>query len=66
MDGAFPLNVAAYKGHVECLKLLLKAPGVNAAQVNEKSGWFPLNVAAYNGHVECLKLLLKAPGVNAL
>ena len=65
-DGWTPLHWAAYKGHVECVRLLLAAPGidVNKADKNKKYGWTPLIWAVVKGHVECVRLLLAAPGID--
>jgi len=57
-NGGFPLLLAAQAGHVECVRLLLRAPGVQVTQTSEKSGNFPLLQAAGNGHAECVRLLL--------
>jgi ankyrin repeat protein len=54
------VNIAAYNGHTDCLKVLLDAGG----DVNECSsdGRSPIYIAACNGHADCLKLLLGAGG----
>jgi ankyrin repeat protein len=43
-----PLHLAANKGHIEVVKLLIE----HGAYVNAKNnnGWAPLHEAAYNGH----------------
>ena len=60
--GRTPLYEAAFKGHTECVKLLLAAPGIDVNKAN-KDGETPLYWAAYNGHSECVRLLLAAPGI---
>ena len=50
------LNFAASKGHIQCVKLLIKF----GAEVDfpELDGWTPLHCAVLDGYVECVKLLL--------
>ena len=62
-DGETPLNLAAGKGHAECVLTLLAAPGIDVNKVSN-NGKTPLTKAAGNGHAECLNLLLAAPGIN--
>ena len=56
-NGAAPLYLAATKGHVEMVGLLLKK-GADLA-VSNNSGWTPLHSAANEGHVEVVELLLE-------
>ena len=55
-DGEAPLHWAAYKDHLEIVKLLL----ANHADANwqDNDGKTPLHCAAHNGHLEIVKLLL--------
>jgi ankyrin repeat protein len=53
--------MAAQRGHVEVVRLLLGA-GANFEQ-GTSSGWSPLLVAAWSGHVGVVNLLLEA-GAN--
>ena len=55
--------LAAQKGHLDVLKLLIKAGG-DVNQLREGGG-SPLIVASGEGHVECVKVLLAA-GAYAL
>ena len=56
--GETPLYWAAFKGHTECVKLLIEAK----ADVNKANeyGYTPLYWAALLGHTECVKLLIDA------
>ena len=54
--GRMSLYLAARKGHIEVLKLLLdKGADISVANAD---GWTPLNAAASSGHLEVVKLLL--------
>jgi ankyrin repeat protein len=55
--GWTPLHEAAWKGHVEIIRLLLQ----NGAEVNAKNnyGYTPLHYAACNGHIDILHLLVE-------
>ena len=57
-DGATPLYMAAQKGQLKVLHLLVKA----TADINKSmnGGVTPLMVAAWQGHADCLRLLLGA------
>ena len=59
-----PLYLAAMKGHIEVVKLLLdKGADISVAHAD---GWTPLNAAATRGHLEVVKLLLdKGADYNA-
>ena len=61
--GWTPLHTVAYKGHGECVKLLLAAPGIDVNRANEY-GNTPLILAAKAGHTECVKLLLAAQKID--
>eukprot|EP00122_Pirum_gemmata_P007899 Pgem_evm2s7264 len=54
-----PLSEAAEKGHVDCLKELIKAKA-DVDKVNGTENWTPLHIAAFEGHVECLNELINA------
>jgi ankyrin repeat protein len=63
-DGYTALMIAAEKGHLDAVKVLL----ANKADVKAKSiaGWTALHVAAQNGHEAVVKsLLIKKPDINA-
>ena len=62
-NGTTPLVLAAQKGHTECVRLLLAAPGIDVNKAN-KDGTTPLSWAAQKGHTENVSLLLAAPGIN--
>ena len=64
--GSTPLFKAIWNGHVEVVKLLLSAPGVD---VNKAGSTFanpatPLNIACSKDHTEIVELLLAAPGID--
>ena len=54
-DGWTPLNNAAKRGHIECVKSLLAA-GANKDQANIH-GHTPLDTAAEKGHTEIVAVL---------
>ena len=53
---AFPVFIACYQGHAECLSLLIN----HGAQLDkaDKQGATPTYIACQNGHKECLSLLI--------
>lgn len=50
------LHLAAAKGRVGCVKLLIDAGAKR--NVQEKDGLTPLHLAVYHGHVKCVNLLI--------
>jgi ankyrin repeat protein len=56
-EGFSPLFIAAQKGHVDILKLLIKAEG-DVNQVTKEDKVSPLMIASVNGFVEAVELLL--------
>ncbi len=54
---------ACYKGHEECVRLLLPVDGIdlNAANIDQYTA---LMIACYNGHDECVRLLLAQNGID--
>ena len=55
-DGFTPCLVACYKGHAECVKVLL-ALGADPNRTSEGEGETPCMRAAVHGHVACLEAL---------
>lgn len=53
------LMAAAYKGHAECVRLLLQEVRMQNAE-----GWTALMLAAQNEHHECVKLLIFEGGMQ--
>jgi ankyrin repeat protein len=55
-QGATPAWIACYKGHTECLSLLIN----HGAQLDkaDNKGATPAFIACQNGHTECLSLLI--------
>ena len=51
--------LAAYKGHAECVGLLIEA-GANPDLTTLEGGSAPLHIAARSGHVEVVRLLIAA------
>ena len=62
--GATPLFLAAQQGHVDLVRLLLAAHGINPnlGMLGQKTT--PLIIAAYKGHEEVVKILLTASSVR--
>jgi cytohesin len=55
-NGSTPLHIAAYKGHVEIVKILLdRGADLNA---KDNTGHAPLHWAAIEGHVDVVRVLL--------
>lgn len=54
------LHVAATKGHVEVVKVLLNKLGPNICYSRDRDGQAPLHVAATNGKVQVVEELLQA------
>jgi len=54
-DGMTPLCIAAWDGHLECLKLILES----GANIRDDHNLCALNFAAKQGHLECVRELLK-------
>ena len=52
------LYIAAQRGHLDVVKLLLKYEGININQAT-KGGFTPLHIAAQHGHLDVVKLLLQ-------
>ena len=55
-DGATPLFVAALKGHLEVVRLLVES-GANKDQGTTDKGATPLYIAAEKGHLEVVRFL---------
>lgn len=56
-NGATPLHVCAYHGHLDCLAWLLEK-GAHADH-KDSNGAAAVHFAAASGHLECLKLLIE-------
>ena len=50
-------HVAARKGELDCLRLLLEADR-SLCEEGDSKGATPLHVCAYHGHIDCLRCLL--------
>ena len=50
-------------GHLDVVRELLGADGIQANQANQKSQT-PINIAADSGHVDVVRLLLSVPGID--
>ena len=63
--GSSPLLVAASRGDIQSIKLLLATPHVDL-NVARNDGWNALMLAAFKGHAECIRMLLESGAdVNA-
>ena len=64
-DGDTPLHDAALGGHLEVVRVLLKHPAVDGADLTAQcrarnnDGWTALHKAAEDGHLEICRLLLQ-------
>jgi ankyrin repeat protein len=61
------LHLAAHKGQVEALKLILETPGIDKQallEMQDKFGYTSLHWAAYKGHAEAVKTILETPGID--
>ncbi len=65
-DGQTALVIAAEKGHIETVQVLLTTPGINIDAANNKDGSTALMFAAQNGHTNIVNTLIdKGADVNA-
>lgn len=55
--GQTPLHIAAQKGDISIVRLLLDSKTVNV-NAQDSSGATPLHLASENGHIEVVKLLV--------
>ena len=77
--GTTPLHWAVETGRTECLRILVKVPGIDANKAEVKNrviyldkvegggmmaGYTPLHLAAEKDRPECIKLLLTVPGID--
>ncbi len=58
------LHWPAYQGRVECVKLLLSAPGIEVNKRSEDGWWTPLKAAKIQNRTECARLLREAGGTE--
>ena len=61
-DGATPLYMAAKRGNLKVLEILLKKKGIKVNMANE-NGRTALFIASENGHEKVVELLLKKKGI---
>ena len=65
-DGEWaPLHWASYNGHLEVVRLMVAAGGVELLQGKTKDDMLPVHVAAYKGHLEVVRLMVAAGGPGA-
>lgn len=60
-SGASPMHVAAAKGYMEVLQLILQCPNVNV-NCRDNDGWTPLHAAAHWGQERVCELLCEHGG----
>ena len=58
MSGTTPLNIAAYRGHIDVVRLLLQQPNIDITIADEDGT--PKQSAQKRGHTEIVKLLKEA------
>jgi len=58
-----PLSLAAWNGHLEAVKFLLKEARADV-QSKDEDGWTPLSWAAKEGHLETVKFLVQEAGAD--
>lgn len=63
-DGSTPTHLAARKGHLELIQLLIKY-GADVSMAND-SGNTPLHDAAYSGNEETVRLLIKQEAKHSI
>ena len=57
-----PLHLAAFFGHLDICKLLLRQPGINPyALIDPDTGHQPVHFAAQKGYTDIVRLFLKEP-----
>ena len=54
-----PFHIAAFYGHADCLRVLVKAASL-LMNTRNKSGMTPLLLAAQKGYAQCVKTLVDA------
>eukprot|EP00981_Chlorochromonas_danica_P008338 scaffold2131_cov109-Ochromonas_danica.AAC.1 len=55
--GVTALHIAAAKGHVEMVQLLMLHPAIAVNALDSENGWTPVHYACFHGHVEVVKHL---------
>ena len=63
MSECFALGIAAERGDLQSLRMLLTVPGIEINQ-SELLGSTALHLAALNGHVQCVEALLQVSGID--
>ena len=62
-EGSRPIHLAAGRGRLDSVKLLVEEAGVNHKQRNAE-GLSPLDLAASNGHLEIVRYLVEERGMD--
>mmetsp|Transcript_21548 Transcript_21548/g.52460 ORF Transcript_21548/g.52460 Transcript_21548/m.52460 type:complete len:315 (+) Transcript_21548:84-1028(+) len=63
--GLRPLHLAAGKGHLPCVKLII-GRRADPAAMDKVRGWDALKYAAHGGHQNCVELLAETCGIKAI
>ena len=62
-QGNCPIHLAARRGRLDSVKLMVEEAGVNLKQRNAE-GLSPLDLAANNGHLEVARYLIEERGMD--
>lgn len=63
-EGQTALLVAVANNHLECVQLLVNAPGIDANCSEPEMGLTPLHAAVIENFPRCIQLLLQAPNID--